>query len=124
MLGEFRKFHSLQLSIQRGKNLLIGDNESGKSSVLLALDLNLSGSRHRVESLGVESQISRQAELAFQRRCTSRRLTAQTIAAGVTVKIAAYNRQSQSPQLIRFIQQSLIDIEYILVAVANQVSLL
>lgn len=41
--------------------MLIGDNESGKSSVLLALNLVLSGSRHRVVSL-----ISRQAVLAFQ----------------------------------------------------------
>ncbi len=66
MLRNFRKFHSLQLSFQRGKNVLIDDNESGKSSVLLALDLALSGSRHRVESLGEESLISRQAVLAFQ----------------------------------------------------------
>jgi hypothetical protein len=41
--------------------MLIGDNESGKSPVLLALDPALSVSRHRVESL-----ISRQAALAFQ----------------------------------------------------------
>lgn len=46
--------------------MLIGDNVSGKSSVLLALDLALSGSRHRVESLGMESLISRQALLKFQ----------------------------------------------------------
>lgn len=57
MLRNFRKSHSLQLNFQRGKNVLIGDNESDKSSVLLALDLVLSGSRHRVESLGVESLI-------------------------------------------------------------------
>ncbi len=42
MIRNFRKFHSLQLNFQRGKNLLIGDNESGKSSVLLALDLDRS----------------------------------------------------------------------------------
>ena len=41
--------------------MLIGDNESGKSSVLLALNLVLSGSRHRVES-----SISRQAVQAYQ----------------------------------------------------------
>jgi len=46
--------------------MLTGDNASGKSPVLPALDPALSISRHRVESLGVESMISRQAGLAFQ----------------------------------------------------------
>src|SRR5690606_30142274 len=32
-----------------------GDNETGKSSVLLALDLALSASRNRVETLGFET---------------------------------------------------------------------
>jgi predicted ATP-dependent endonuclease of OLD family len=44
MLRNFRKFYSLQLNFLRGKNVLIGDNESGKSPVLLALDVALSGS--------------------------------------------------------------------------------
>lgn len=36
-------------------NLLIGDNESGKSSILQSLDLVMSGSRSKVETLGLES---------------------------------------------------------------------
>lgn len=36
-------------------NILIGDNETGKSTILLALDLVLSGSRNKVESIGLES---------------------------------------------------------------------
>jgi predicted ATP-dependent endonuclease of OLD family len=44
MIRNFRKFHSLQLNFQRGKSVLIGDNESGKSAALLALDVALSGS--------------------------------------------------------------------------------
>lgn len=66
MLKNFRKFDSLRLNFQPATNVLIGDNECGKSSVLLALDLGLSGSRHRVEMLGAESLISRQAVMAFR----------------------------------------------------------
>lgn len=36
-------------------NILIGDNETGKSTILLALDLTLSGNRNKVESIGLES---------------------------------------------------------------------
>jgi len=48
-------------------NILIGDNEAGKSSVLLALDLVLSGSRGKVETLGIETLLNA--------RCVERFLT-------------------------------------------------
>lgn len=38
-----------------------GGNESGNSSMLLALDLVLRGSRHRIESLGTKALLSPQA---------------------------------------------------------------
>lgn len=66
MLRNFKKFDSLTLNFQPGRNVLIGDNESGKSSILLALDLVLSNSRHRVEALGLESLLSQHAVTAFQ----------------------------------------------------------
>jgi len=66
MLKNFKKFSSLSLEFQPSKNVLIGDNESGKSSILLALDLVLSNSRHRVETLGLESLLSQDAVAAFQ----------------------------------------------------------
>jgi predicted ATP-dependent endonuclease of OLD family len=55
MLQNFKKFPELDVSFCADRNVLIGDNESGKSTILLALDLVLSDSRHRVEALGVES---------------------------------------------------------------------
>ncbi|WP_277973332.1 hypothetical protein [Pantoea agglomerans] len=61
-------FDSLRLDFQPAGNTLIGDNECGKSSVLLAPDLVLSDSRHREEMLGAESLLSRQAFRAGQRR--------------------------------------------------------
>ncbi|HBV9302595.1 TPA: AAA family ATPase [Klebsiella pneumoniae] len=71
MLQNFKKFPRLDLFFNADRNIFIGDNESGKSSILLALDLVLSDSRHRVETLGVESLISQSAVenfLAGERR--------------------------------------------------------
>lgn len=61
MLQNFKKFDSLHLQFHPGKNVLIGDNEAGKSSILMALDLTLNASRSRVESLGLESLLSQRA---------------------------------------------------------------
>lgn len=71
MLQNFKKFSMLDLNFCADRNVLIGDNESGKSSILLALDLVISDSRHRVETLGVESLLSQSAVeffLAGERR--------------------------------------------------------
>ncbi|WP_417760564.1 AAA family ATPase, partial [Shewanella sp.] len=37
------------------RNIVVGDNEAGKSTILTAIELVLSGSRSKVESLGVEA---------------------------------------------------------------------
>lgn len=54
-LRYFKRFQDFELFLQPERNLLIGDNESGKSSILQAIDLVLSGSRSKVETLGLES---------------------------------------------------------------------
>jgi predicted ATP-dependent endonuclease of OLD family len=41
ILSNFKRFKNLELEFDDELNILIGDNESGKSSVLLALDLTL-----------------------------------------------------------------------------------
>ena len=66
MLQNFKKFPELDLRFTHDRNILVGDNESGKSTILLALDLVLSDSRHRVEALGVESLLSQSAVRQFQ----------------------------------------------------------
>lgn len=45
--------------------MFIGDNESGKSTILLAQDLVLRDSRHRVEALGGEALLSQSAVRRF-----------------------------------------------------------
>ena len=54
-LHNFRRFLEFGVDFNDEMSLLIGDNESGKSSILQALDLVMSGSRSKVETLGLES---------------------------------------------------------------------
>jgi predicted ATP-dependent endonuclease of OLD family len=51
----FKKFDFLEIDFKENLNVIVGDNESGKSSILLAIDLVLSGSRSKIESLGLDS---------------------------------------------------------------------
>jgi predicted ATP-dependent endonuclease of OLD family len=53
-LSNFKRFQDLTLTFNKDSNTIIGDNESGKSTVLLALDLVLSGSRSKIENIGLE----------------------------------------------------------------------
>lgn len=66
VLSNFKKFDSLQLEFDPDLNLLIGDNEAGKSSILLALELVMSASRSKVESVGIETLLNAGAVKTFQ----------------------------------------------------------
>lgn len=54
-LHNFKKFKDTEICFDKGLNLLVGDNEAGKSSILSAIDTVLSGSRYKVETTGLES---------------------------------------------------------------------
>lgn len=64
-LENFKRFQEFSLELQPERNLLIGDNESGKSSILQAIDLVLSGSRSKVETSGLESLMNIEAVGGF-----------------------------------------------------------
>ncbi|MCD8413676.1 ATP-dependent nuclease [Tenacibaculum finnmarkense] len=53
-LFNFKKFEFLEVDFKDNLNVIIGDNESGKSSILLAIDLALRGSRNRIETEGLD----------------------------------------------------------------------
>lgn len=55
VLKNFKRFKSLELEFDPELNILVGGNEAGKSSVLQALDIVLSASRSKVESLRLET---------------------------------------------------------------------
>ncbi|MGM9788725.1 MAG: ATP-dependent nuclease [Candidatus Cryptobacteroides sp.] len=53
-LHNFRRFRDIEMCFNSGRNILVGDNESGKSTILQAIDLCAKGSRHRIEDIGIE----------------------------------------------------------------------
>lgn len=65
LLSSFKRFDRLELKLSKDLNILLGDNEAGKSSVLLAIDLVLSASRSKVDALGVESLLPVHAVSSF-----------------------------------------------------------
>lgn len=64
-LQNFRRFPKKEINLNKELNILLGDNESGKSSILLGIDLALSASRSRVEAIGVESLLNQEAVTTF-----------------------------------------------------------
>ena len=50
----FKKFRFLEVDFKDNLNVIIGDNEAGKSSILLAIELALRGSRNRIETEGLD----------------------------------------------------------------------
>lgn len=54
-LLNFKKLPFLEIDFNDNHNVIIGDNESGKSSILLAIDLAISGSRNKIETLGLDN---------------------------------------------------------------------
>lgn len=54
ILHNFKRFKDLTLNVNPDLNILVGDNESGKSTILQAIDLVSRGSRKRVENLGLD----------------------------------------------------------------------
>lgn len=54
ILHNFKRFRDLEMDVYPDLNIFIGDNESGKSSILQAIDLVSHGSRHRVETIGLD----------------------------------------------------------------------
>lgn len=64
-LKNFKRFKNLDVTFDRSLNLLIGDNESGKSTILLALDLVLGGSRGKVETAGLENLFNTEVVAQF-----------------------------------------------------------
>lgn len=53
-LLNFKRFETFEVTFDDKINILIGDNEAGKSSILTAIDLVISGSRNKVETIGLE----------------------------------------------------------------------
>jgi len=64
-LSNFKRFPCFDMPLDETLNVLIGANESGKSTILTALDLVLSGNRAKVETVGIESLLNSAAVAQF-----------------------------------------------------------
>jgi putative ATP-dependent endonuclease of OLD family len=64
-LLNFKRFETFEVAFDEKINLLIGDNEAGKSSILTAIDIVISGSRNKVETMGLEYLFNSNAIEAF-----------------------------------------------------------
>lgn len=65
ILKNYKRFRGFAAEFDPELNLLIGDNEAGKSTILSAIDLVLSGSRMKVEGFGLDSLINTDAVNGF-----------------------------------------------------------
>lgn len=71
-LHNFKRFRDFSVELDDKLNLFIGDNEAGKTSILTAIDLVLSGSRTKVESIGLENLFN--TEVIREFLCSKRNL--------------------------------------------------
>ncbi|MEQ9547448.1 MAG: AAA family ATPase [Marinobacter sp.] len=64
-LFNFKRFGKFEVEFNSETNTIIGDNEAGKSSILQAIELVASGSRNKVETIGVESILNKNSIVEF-----------------------------------------------------------
>lgn len=57
-IKNFGRFKDFTIGFDKTLNILIGDNEAGKSTILSAIDLVLSGSRGKVENIGLDNMFN------------------------------------------------------------------
>lgn len=67
VLHNYKRFKDLDLGLNDDINIFIGDNESGKSSILQAIDLTIRGSRHKVEDIGLDKLFNVEETISFMR---------------------------------------------------------
>ena len=54
----FKIFRDFELDINENVNIFVGDNGSGKSSILQGIELALCGSATRIRNIGLENLIN------------------------------------------------------------------
>lgn len=64
-LLNFKRFEDYTITPNPGLNILIGDNEVGKSSILEAIDIVAGGNMHRIEAIGIDKFLNIDAVKQF-----------------------------------------------------------
>lgn len=65
VLHNYRRFSDYEILFNKEKNVIVGDNEAGKSSILTAIDLVISGSDTKVKAIGIDNLFRRQTVEEF-----------------------------------------------------------
>lgn len=65
ILKNFKRFEMLDIEFDSELNILVGGNEAGKSSILQALDIVMSVSRSKIESIGIETIFNKKCIAEF-----------------------------------------------------------
>lgn len=65
VLHNYRKFVEYEIEFNQEKNIIVGDNEAGKSSILTAIDLAISGNDTKVRAVGIDNIFNYQATKDF-----------------------------------------------------------
>ena len=58
IFDNYKVFRHLEIDLNEKINIFVGDNGSGKSSILQGIELALSGSTTKIQNLGLESLIN------------------------------------------------------------------
>ncbi len=59
-IKNFKRFKGeVEINYNSDFNVIIGNNESGKSSILQAIDLVLSGNKNKIENIGLDNLIQK-----------------------------------------------------------------
>lgn len=64
-LHNFRRFTNYEIEFNQEKNIIVGDNEAGKSSIISAIDLVASGSDSKVRAIGIDNIFNYEATKRF-----------------------------------------------------------
>lgn len=64
-LKNYKRFKDFTILPNEGINILVGDNEAGKSTILEAIDIVSCGSLHKVESIGIDKLLNIDAVNVF-----------------------------------------------------------
>ena len=67
VLNNFKKFQDFSADFNDEKNIIVGENETGKSTILTAIDLTLSASYSKIERVGFENLFNITAIDEFQK---------------------------------------------------------
>lgn len=87
-LYNFRRFREFVIEPNTKNNILIGDNESGKSTILEAIDLVSGGNNRRVEAIGLDNLLNIEAVKYTDVCVLLNKTTSKKMAAGKLAELA------------------------------------